>query len=101
MEKNHHIRWILLSTLFITQIIIYIVLWTQMITNHNLRTGMDFIAFYTAGRIAQTDGIRHVYDVDRQRVIQESEVGHQLPAEQVLLYNHLPFFFSLDEGGQN
>ena len=55
------------------------------------RTGSDFIAFYSAGKVAQEHGAAKVYDPELQQQIQEQEVGFPLVQGQVLLYNHLPF----------
>ena len=62
-----------------------------MIVNPSERTGTDFIAFYTAGHVAQENGFAHSYDIALQREIQEKEVGFQLGPRQVLLYNHIPY----------
>ena len=66
-----------------------------MINNPVERTGSDFIAFYSAGRVAQTEGTTHVYDLNLQQEIQEREVGFGLIPGQVLLYNHLPFLIPI------
>ena len=66
-----------------------------MIRNPVERTGSDFIAFYSAGRVAQNAGAAHVYDPNLQQNIQEEEVGFPLVPGQVLLYNHLPFLIPI------
>lgn len=69
----------------------YLGLWLRFINDPVERTGSDFIAFYSAGRVAQTQGISHVYNPLYQQAIQEEQVGFSLAPGQVLLYNHLPF----------
>lgn len=59
------------------------------------RTGADFIAFYSAGRVAQEFGFARVYEANLQQAVQEKEVGFQLAQGQVLLYNHLPFLLPI------
>ena len=73
----------------------YLGIWIRLITDPVERTGSDFIAFYSAGKIAQTDGAARVYDPLRQQQIQQEEVGFPLVQGQVLLYNHLPFLIPL------
>jgi hypothetical protein len=75
--------------------IVYALLWVRTITTPEERTGADFIAFYTAGRIAQTYGNEHVYDPAFQQAVQEAEVGFTLVPGQVLLYNHVPYLIPI------
>jgi len=79
----------------LTLVIVYAVLWAQMISSSAERTGSDFIVFYTAGRIAQTDGAVHVYEPELQQDVQEAEVGFPLAPGQVLLYNHVPYLIPI------
>ena len=62
-----------------------------MIVNPSERTGTDFVAFYTAGRVAQENGFANAYDIALQREIQKKTVGFPLGTGQVLLYNHVPY----------
>lgn len=71
--------------------VIYAIIWSLMILNPSYRTGADFIAFYAAGRVAQENGLANAYDIALQQDVQENEVGFQLSAGQVLLYNHMPY----------
>ena len=50
-----------------------------MITQHEVRTGTDFIAFYTAGRVAGEYGISHTYDVELQKSVQDEILGFSIP----------------------
>lgn len=76
-----------LVSLFIS----YLGIWVRFISDPVERTGSDFIAFYSAGRVAQDDGAAHVYRPLSQQQIQEEQVGFPLAPGQVLLYNHLPY----------
>jgi hypothetical protein len=69
----------------------YVGLWIRFINDPIERTGSDFIAFYSAGRVAQEQGYARVYDPLLQQAVQEEQVGFPLVKGQVLLYNHLPF----------
>jgi hypothetical protein len=69
----------------------YLGLWIRFINDPIERTGSDFIAFYSAGRVAQDKGYSRVYDPLLQQAVQEEQVGFRLVKGQVLLYNHLPF----------
>lgn len=73
----------------------YLGIWIRLINSPAERTGSDFIAFYSAGRIAQTEGVASVYKPLLQQKIQEEEVGFPLIEGQVLLYNHLPFLIPI------
>jgi alpha-1,2-mannosyltransferase len=75
--------------------IAYVGLWFRFINNPVERTSSDFIAFYSAGRVAQEGGFSQVYDPALQQAIQEEEVGFPLVQGQVLLYNHLPFLIPI------
>jgi hypothetical protein len=86
-----NIRQIFVLTGVLSLFVIYAIIWGQMIVTPSERTGTDFIAFYTAGRVAQENGLANTYDVALQREIQEKEVGFHLGAGRVLLYNHMPY----------
>jgi hypothetical protein len=70
-------------------------IWIRMINDPVERTGSDFIAFYSAGRVAQNAGMASVYNPLLQQQIQQQEVGFPLVQGQVLLYNHLPFLLPI------
>jgi hypothetical protein len=78
--------------------IIYLLLWLRMIASPAQRTGADFIAFYAGGRVAQEYGVRQTYNISLQQEVQEAEVGFELSAGQVLLYNHVPYLVPLLHG---
>lgn len=73
----------------------YLGIWIRFINDATERTGSDFIAFYSAGRIAQVEGIANVYSPKLQKQIQQEQVGFPLVQGQVLLYNHLPFLIPI------
>jgi hypothetical protein len=75
--------------------IVYLVLWMRMINSHAERTGTDFIGFYTAARIAQTEGRQFIYIPELQQRMEEDLVGFELAPGQVLLFNHLPYLVPL------
>ena len=89
------IRRIFIIAGIISLVVSYFGIWIRMIRNPVERTGSDFIAFYSAGRVAQNAGAAHVYDPNLQQNIQEEEVGFPLVPGQVLLYNHLPFLIPI------
>jgi hypothetical protein len=88
-------RRVFILSAILVQIIVYGVLWMQMITDNALRTGTDFIIMFTAGTLAQREGFPSVYDIDKQREVQEEQVGFELAPDQVLPFNHLPFLIPL------
>src|SRR5262245_27810572 len=89
------IRSIFIIVAIVSLIISYVGIWMRLISDPIERTGSDFIAFYSAGRVAQDHDTSHVYDPLLQQDIQEEEVGFPLAPGQVLLYNHLPFLIPI------
>lgn len=73
----------------------YFGIWIRFINDPVERTGADFIHFYSAGRIAQSEGAAQVYDLALQQKIEEQQVGFPLAPGQVLPYNHLPFLIPI------
>jgi hypothetical protein len=51
---------------------------------------LDFISFYTAGRIARAGDWIKVYDMQREVALQSSIAGRSLPMDEFLPYNHPP-----------
>jgi hypothetical protein len=97
MDKNKSInlwRVFQIAATF-SLIIVYLIQWYQMILIPPLRTGADFIAFYSAGRIAQKYGFSSAYNIAAQHEIEQIVVGFDLAQEQVLLYNHIPYLVPL------
>jgi hypothetical protein len=72
-------------------IILYIILWAQMIISRPLRTGTDFIHFFAAGQVAQRWGGNMVYQPDLQQIVEQEQVGFELAPGQVLLFIHMPY----------
>lgn len=93
--KSSRLRWIFIVVGSLSLIISYLGIWIRFINNPVERTGSDFIAFYTAGRVAQSYGAAYVYNISLQQDIQEEQVGFPLVPGQVLLYNHLPFLIPI------
>ncbi len=99
-EEKHSLKRINFRRVFVfagltTLVIVYVLLWMRMISSPTERTGADFIVFFTAGRITQTDGAAHVYEPLLQQAVQQAEVGFQLAPGQVLLYNHVPYLIPI------
>jgi hypothetical protein len=93
--KSSSLRRIFILVGSLSLIISYLGIWIRFINNPVERTGSDFIAFYSAGRVAQSNGAAYVYNISLQQDIQEEQVGFSLVPEQVLLYNHLPFLIPI------
>jgi hypothetical protein len=73
----------------------YVLLWLRMITTPVDQTGPDFVAFYAAGRIAQSDGAARVYDLALQQHYEEEVVGFQVAAEHISPFLHPPYIVPL------
>jgi len=74
---------------------VYTIIFFRVMASPEQRTGSDFIAFYSAGRIAQESGFSSTYNLQAQHQIQQRIVGFSLQDNQILLYNHLPFLLPL------
>ncbi len=90
-----NIRRIFIVASVISLFISYVGVWIRLINDPVERTGSDFIAFYSAGRVAQNRGAARVYNPLFIQQIQEEQVGFSLVPGQVLLYNHPPFLIPL------
>ena len=93
--QTPHLRRLLITAGLLSLFLSYLGVWLRFINDPVERTGSDFIAFYSAGRIAQDYGASRVYDIRLQQQIEQEEVGFHLVEGQVLLYNHLPFLIPL------
>ena len=76
-------------------LIIYFIWWGRMIGDPVERSGADFIALYSAGRVAQSRGFASIYNIEQQQKIEQEVVGFPLAEGQVLLYNHMPYLVPL------
>jgi len=79
----------------IALLIIYLAWWGRMINDPVERSSADFMALYSAGRIAQMHGFSSIYSIKLQQEIEHDVLGFQLAEGQVLLYNHMPFLVPL------
>lgn len=93
--KNINFNFVFQLVAILSLIIIYIFQWGMMITTPSLRTGTDFMAFYSAGRVAQEYGMENTYKVLLQQKVQEDILGFQLADKQVLVYNHVPYLIPI------
>jgi hypothetical protein len=93
--KKINLNFVFQLSAILSLTIVYIFQWGVMISSPSLRTGTDFMAFYSAGRIAQGYGFDKVYDVSLQKEIQEELVGFPIVQEQVLIFIHPPFILPI------
>lgn len=69
-------------------------MWTGLLAQPVL-VSIDYISFYTAGRIAGSSGYNHLYNLDLQRSIQQETLNTGAAPGAVLAYNHPPFLVPL------
>ncbi len=86
---------ILLLAGALSLLIYYLFQWAQMISDPILRTSLDFVAYYSAGRITQEQSPEQVYDFESLHDMENQVVGYELGDEQVLPYLHMPFLLPL------
>ncbi|RPJ28074.1 MAG: DUF2029 domain-containing protein [Chloroflexi bacterium] len=80
-------RRILIYAAILSLLIYFVLAWVDMIADHYERTGSDFIGFYSFGRISETRGIQHIYEIEAQQKLQEEIVGHPVTP---IFYTHVP-----------
>jgi hypothetical protein len=73
---------------------IYAQLWIGLLSLPAL-DGVDFISFYTAGRIVRSGALRMLYDLNVQHAIQVPIVGPNFVPGGTLPYNHPPLLAPL------
>jgi hypothetical protein len=56
-----NIRWILVRVGILSLLFLYGLLWLRMINSPSERTGTDFVGFFAAARIAQSQGPSWIY----------------------------------------
>jgi hypothetical protein len=86
------LRRILTIAALFSLILYYSIYWIRLLNDPDQRTGSDFMGVYVFGRIAQTIGIQHLYDIGEHQRIEEQVVGHPVT---VIFYTHLPFMAPL------
>jgi hypothetical protein len=91
MSSAERIRRLFVIAAIASLLCSYAVIWVRLIHDPAERTGLDFVAFYAAGRVAQQEGAARVYDPQSLQTIEQDQAGFRLAPGQVLLYNHVPF----------
>lgn len=93
----------LIAVLLISaQIAFYVLSWSRLLSDPSLK-GMDFISFYTAGRIARAENYHLLFDLDAQRAVQHTIVEPDTFPGGVNLSQHPPYLapflslFSVDD----
>ena len=76
------------------QIALYVFMWFRLLGDPSLK-GMDFISFYTAGRIARQGSYPLLFDLDSQRAVQHTIVAADTFAGGVNLSQHPPYLAPL------
>jgi len=64
--------------------------WSLVVFQPDTHKPSDFIAFYTAGRIAASGSYHLLYDIQTELQIQESVIGGPLHVDQLLPFIHPP-----------
>lgn len=90
-------RWLVIVLIagLCLQIGWYGLIFNQAIHQEKYLRTVDFICFYTAGRIARVGDWGNVYDMQRELAIQSSLAGEPLPMEKFLPYNRPPLLLPL------
>ena len=86
--------WLILFMTTLESCNFYRRMWIDLFANPQWQ-GVDFIIFYTAGRLAQTAPLSELYDLEHQRAVQLPLVGPNLFGGDPLPFNHPPFLAPL------
>ncbi|MEI7644783.1 MAG: glycosyltransferase family 87 protein [Chloroflexales bacterium] len=87
-------RWPIVLAVTLVSCGFYALIWSVMLTDPQLH-GIDFISFYTAGRLAQTLPLSQLYDLDLQRAVQVPIIGPDFVQGGLLPFMHPPFLAPL------
>lgn len=87
-------RWPLVLAITLVSCGFYGLLWAGLLADPQLR-GIDFVSFYTAGRLAQSAPLSQLYNLELQRAVQVPIVGPDFVEGGLLSYNHPPFLAPL------
>ena len=83
----------ILAIVGVVSLVLYFSLsWFRLLADSDQRTGSDFMGVYVFGRITQTEGMQHLYDIAEHQKIEEQVVGHPVTP---IFYTHLPFMAPL------
>jgi hypothetical protein len=86
---------VLVAVLLISgQIALYAFMWVRLLSDPSLKT-MDFISFYTAGRIARQGQYSQLFNLDTQRTVQHMIVAADAFPGGVNLSQHPPYLAPL------
>jgi hypothetical protein len=75
----------------------YALLWIHNVPYPKALVDLDFLIFYTAGRIAASGRYDLIYDIQTQRQIQEQLRGETFPTDQLLPFNHPPLLVPIQQ----
>ncbi len=93
--KPGSIRRIFVITGVAALVIIYLLLWVRMIVDPSERTGTDFIAFYSAGRIMLSGDRADVYSPPAQVAQEELVLGFPILPQDLNPFVHPPFILPI------
>jgi hypothetical protein len=93
--KRANYRLVLVVSGLMALVFIYAVLWMRMISNPEERTGADFIAFYSAGRIMLSGEHASVYDPGIQVNEEEKILGFPILPTDLNPFVHPPFILPI------
>ncbi|MEI7770217.1 MAG: glycosyltransferase family 87 protein [Chloroflexales bacterium] len=87
-------RWPIVLVVTLVSCGFYGLIWSGLLADPQLH-GIDFISFYTAGRIAQALPLSQLYDLDQQRAVQVPIIGPDFVQGGLLPFMHPPFLAPL------
>lgn len=85
--------WLLFVAALALQLTWYAALMAAYVGAPGKLEGADFLAFYSAGRVAAEHGLSRVYNLDLEAAAQAETAGVPPGLQQVLPPNHPPFLF--------
>ncbi|MBL8090949.1 MAG: DUF2029 domain-containing protein [Anaerolineales bacterium] len=88
MNQKQKISWVevLALALISVQIFLYTFMWLRLLNDPSIKT-MDFISFYTTGRLMRMGEYQQIYNLDSQALIQNQIIGE---SSAPLIFAHPP-----------
>jgi hypothetical protein len=88
MNQKQKISWVEVLALILisVQIFLYAFMWLRLLNDPSIKT-MDFISFYTTGRLMRMGASQQIYNLDSQALIQNQIIGEP---STPLIFAHPP-----------
>jgi hypothetical protein len=95
MASKINFRRVFIISGLISLAAICIISWIQTINDRSQMEDADFLAYYSAGRVAQLKGADQVYNLETQHQIEQAVIGRPIELNEIHPYIHPPIIIPL------